>query len=280
MMMTTNQIHINFRRIREISAKAVRRTAIFMGLGINAANDPDFKQYELAKITGMQFVLPNTDEEILANFKKEFGVWIVACGLRELIETFSVFLDEVNMACLLIGVSCKQISEKESEACNKKFHRDGLRDKFISLQDHFGIRSIQRDSLISINQARNCLTHRRGIVGVKDCDDGEKELVVRWMGVDIYIETPTGEILLWQPFPVEEVSLPEGGDVKLKFPERIKIFPLHTRITFSPRELQEICISILGTTDQIIKSAENYAKENGVIPIIPDDPALTKDEEP
>ena len=45
-----SEIHIGYPTIQEIAAKGVRRTAVFMGLGLNAALDPNFKAYKLTQI--------------------------------------------------------------------------------------------------------------------------------------------------------------------------------------------------------------------------------------
>jgi hypothetical protein len=258
-----NQIHINFPNIQEIAMKGVRRTAVFMGLGVNAANDPDFKQYELTKLTEIQFIPPNVDENTLTNFKTEFGRWVVGCGLRELIETFSVFLDRVYFACLLIGASCNQIPHDKVESRNKKFQRDGLRDKLDTLRNNFGVGTSHSGFLLSINQARNCVTHRRGIVGPEDCSSGS-ELVVKWEGIDIYAETPDGKVISLQPVPEGGVHLPEGGHVKVKISERSRVFAMKSVVSFSPRELAEICHFVLRMTGDVIQSAETYAKNSGV----------------
>jgi len=257
------QTHINFQAIQEIAVTGVRRTAVFMGLGLNAANDPDFKQYELTNLTQIQIIPPDADEKTLSHFKTEFGHWIVANGLRELIETFSVFLDEVHSACLQIGVSCNQIPADEFESRDRKFRHGGLHEKLTYLQDHFGIGTKHQDSLISINQARHCLTHRRGVVGKEDCSDG-KELIVKWLGFDIYAEIPTGETISLQPVPEGGVFLPDGGQIMLKGSERIMAFPLHNLVTFSPRDLAEICNLVLSATTEIIVSAQTYATNNGI----------------
>lgn len=59
--MTINHVHIDLPAISNIVDKGVRRTAVFMGLGINAANNPDFKQYELAKFTDIEFIEPGCE---------------------------------------------------------------------------------------------------------------------------------------------------------------------------------------------------------------------------
>jgi len=258
-----NQINIDLRAIKNIAVKGVRRTAIFMGLGINASNDPDFKQYELVKFTSLEFIEPISDEKTLTHFKTEFERWIIANGLRELIETFCVFLDEIHLVCLLVTISSGQISKDQFQSQNTKFRHFGLKDKLKHLNDDFGVATGQSDYLMSINQARHCLTHRRGIVGSEDCFN-EKELIVRWNGIDTYAETPSGERISLFPIPAEGVILTEGSKVMVAFPERAKIFPILSLVTFSPRDLAEICHFTLNQTNEAIRSIEEYMRKSGV----------------
>jgi hypothetical protein len=269
-----NQININLPAIKNIAIMGVRRTAVFMGLGINAANNPDFRQYELAKITSLEFIEPISDEKILTDFKTEFGRWVVGNGLRELIETFCIFLDEIHLVCLLMATSTEQISKDQFQTQNVKFRNYGLKGKLAHLNDDFNVTIGQSDYLMSINQARHCLTHRRGIVGTEDCFNG-KELIVRWKGIDTYAETPSGERISLLPVPEGGVILSEGSKIMAAFPERTKIFPLGSLVTFSPRELAEICHFTLNQTNEVICAIEEYARNSG-IPVIK--PEATRNE--
>lgn len=257
------KININLPAIKNIAIKGVRRTAVFMGLGINAANNPDFKQYELTQITNFEFIEPISDEKTLNNFKTEFGRWIVINGLRELIETFCVFLDEIHLACLFVALTIGQIPKDRFQSQNMKFRHYGLNDKFTHLNNDFNVSIKLSDYLVSINQARHCLTHRRGIVGIEDCLN-RKELIVRWKGIDIYAETPSGEKISLLPLPEERPILIKGSEVKLEFQEHSKIFPLKSIVTFSPRDLAEICNFTLMQINEINRSTLEYAKNSGI----------------
>ena len=258
-----NQININLPFIQNIAILGVRRTAVFMGLGINAASNPDFKQYELAKITGLEFIEPISNEKTLTEFKTEFGRWSIGNGLRELIETFCVFLDEIHLVCLWIAITNKLISKEQFQKKNAKFRHYGLKDKISCLNDDFGVTIISSEYLLSINQARHCLTHRRGIVSGDDCLN-EKELIVRWKGIDLYAETPSGERILLFPMPEGGVILPEGGKIVATFPDRTMTFLLGALVNFSPRDLAEICQFTLTQTNEVIRAIEEYARNQGI----------------
>jgi hypothetical protein len=262
--MGVNQININLPAIKNIAVKGVRRTAVFMGLGINTANNPDFKQYKLADITGLEFIEPISDEKTLTHFKTEFGRWVVGNGLRELIETFCVFLDEIHMVCLLIASNPNKIPLDDIRKRNSKYRHLTFKNKLERLDSDFGTSKVQSpDFLLSINQARNCLTHRRGMVGIEDCLENQ-QLDVKWIGIDVFAETPSGERTALFPMPKEGVLLPKGGKVIGINQERVKTFPINSIVEFTPRDLSEICLFILNQTNEVVRAVQEYAKNNGI----------------
>jgi hypothetical protein len=74
-----------------------------LGLGVNSARDPKFSDYELTKIAQIQLVSAKADPQVVSGYKNVFGEWIIACGLRELTETFAIFLDGVHRSCLIMA---------------------------------------------------------------------------------------------------------------------------------------------------------------------------------
>jgi len=193
-MIDPTQFNIDFNKIRETSYKGVRRTEAFLGLGLNAANDPSFRNYELIDISPIHLVPSNVLEETIDHFKTEFGRWIVACGLRELIETFALFLDHTHNACLVMASHKKQITFDDATVWQPAFHYKGIKDKLDTFESRFDVKTNHPEHINRVQRVRNCLTHRHGIVGKQDCDDGD-ELILKWIGFDIFIETPTGKTI-------------------------------------------------------------------------------------
>jgi hypothetical protein len=50
----TQLINLDLDKLLDIALKGVRRAAVFMGLGVNAAIDPDFRSYQLSALTNIQ----------------------------------------------------------------------------------------------------------------------------------------------------------------------------------------------------------------------------------
>jgi general stress protein CsbA len=260
---------LDFDKIREIGLKGVRRAAVFMGLGLNAASDPNFKSYQLHTLQSVdsqgvdvEFIPSNVDDHTLLHFKTEFGTWILGNGLREVIENFAVFLDGIHHACLSMACSKKRLQPKDAEKRDRSFRFKGVEDKLRDLKAKFNIEPPHSDYIASINQARNCLTHRLGRVGLDDCKDG-RFFEVRWTGMDVQIQFQSGNTR-----PLKEmlnVKLPEPGRVQVRFAERTKSFPVGSVVTFSKIELSEICNFVLTSINAVASAALQYAKSIGVV---------------
>lgn len=61
----------------------------------------------------------------------------------------------------------------------KKFHSNKFPNKLKLIENKLGLESAL-DSLVQMNKIRNCLEHRQGIVGEKDCDSRKDYMSVTW----------------------------------------------------------------------------------------------------
>lgn len=209
----------------------------------------------------MELIPSNVNDETLTHFKGEFGIWVIANGLREVIESFAVFLDGVHHACQWIALKNQQLQPADAERRDKSFRRKGIKDKLDDLEMRFGIKSNHTQYLVSISQARNCLTHRLGRVGVEDCQEGEG-LEVKWLGMEFQIELESGKVLTADE--AFGMVLPEPGTFQLKFVERCKRFPVGSFARFEMEELAEICNFMLDSIRAVTTSAIEYAKSAGI----------------
>lgn len=262
--MERHQINVDLDKILDVAHRGVRRASVFMGLGVNAALDAEFKEYQLTRITKLQLVPDTVDSETIGHFKEEFKTWVEGNGLRELIETFSVFLDRIYDAALLIDISKDKVNMAALAAKQDSFNREGFPNKLKILRSKFSVGPKHADYIVSINKARNCLTHRRGIVGKEDVDESDK-LRVAWLGMDIFAETPNGERHSLMEIPPEGLLLPDGGTVCVQFIERQRLFDQGTPLHLSTRDLAEICWFFQRESETTKQSVVEHAKANGMI---------------
>lgn len=216
--MNQQKINIDFNQIQEVADKPVRRAAAFMGLGLNAAYDENFKNYQLAPITQIEIIPSNLNNDSISHLKKEFAIWIIAGGLNELIEGFESFLMRIHLILLVINLKKGSMSREEARKERSKFNYRGLKDKLNLMSEKYNLILENASYIESLAYARNCFTHRHGIVGQNDLKNGESELAIQWKGMDVFVSTPEGEEITIIPSKGREsILLKDGGDVKLRF---------------------------------------------------------------
>jgi hypothetical protein len=253
--MVSDRIEINLDKILDVAIRGVRRAAIFMGLGVNAASDTEFTDYQLTHLTKIKIV-PDVAPEVVTHFKDEFKIWIEANGFRELVEAFSKYLDALHQVCLAIS--------KGTVGQQKAFEQQGFPNKLNLLDAGFSVGPKHAEYLKSLNKARNCLTHRRGIVGQEDFTGGNS-LTVLWLGVDLFVETLVGEKHMLNVIPEGGLLLPEGGSVMMQMMERERTFDFGSQVKFSTLDLAEICWFFDREARSALASAVEFAKKSGVI---------------
>lgn len=257
------RFHVDLDKILDVALRGVRRASVFMGLGINAALNPNVKEYQLTKITKLQLMPEAKDGEIVSQFKNEFRTWVEGNGLRELIETFAIFLDRIHDACIVFRASRDKVDIAPLREKHHLFHREGFPKKLNILRTSFSVGPKYPDYLLSLNRARNCLTHRRGIVANADINVPEA-LRVAWLGMDIFVETPSGERHSLMDIPPEGLLVREGGTACLQFVERERLFDLESIVRLSTRDLGGDLLVLYerGTNDD--RDTIEYAKACGV----------------
>lgn len=141
----------------------------------------------------------------------------------------------------------------------RRFHRLGLPDKITYLQETYRL-ALDPDlvrHLRSINAARNCLVHRRGIVQGDDLNE-DGALRVSWRRLVFVINGADGER---KCFPGSIVEA--GESVCVSNRDVSKVFPLGTAISFSVQEFADVCWSLFLFGNSTTKLIEDWARAHG-----------------
>lgn len=257
------RVTIDVSKIQDIALLGVRRAAVFMGLGINAAQDDRFREYELARIAGIELVPPNVESKTIDHFKAEFQLWIIESGFRELLERFALFLDSINHHSLLLATNHNRIFPEDAEDLHRKFEYAGVAGKLKLLEETFGMSFKHAHYLETLAKARNCLTHRLGIIGEKDCNTGN-HFELRWRSFDLLADIPNQDEPLCLTLPIKEpVYLRDGATIKMQFVDRTRQFAKGEKFTVSAKDLVEICHFAIIASHDVITAVTDYAKSIG-----------------
>lgn len=247
-MSETAKHTINLDRIVDIAHVGVRRAAIFMGLGLNAAARADFNDYELHKLPmvpgqtapPIDLIPSGLPLERVAEFKGEFATWITGCGMRELMEHYALMLDHINKAALLVWQTKGKLGDIDPVKATERFTlRLGTTDKLEMLRKRFGIAINEEPSVVQLHDGRNCLTHDIGIVKPTRCgEDGH--MLLTWRAMDLLVSEDGGEtrtLVSTYGHRIEKEST-----VLLRWSTRERRFAAGTKMVLSQQDLWEICM--------------------------------------
>lgn len=255
---------LDYAPTREIVYIACRRAAAFMGFGLNAARNDTLTDFTLSREYSLHWFPDDLSTETIAEYKREFEGWIVAGGLRELIEGFSVFLDRLYELTLIASCNGQQLgSDFHSRIAAVK--NKGLPGKQLAFREEFAISSELAPFLKTLHEARNCLSHERGVV-TPAYFNTESALEVRWRAFELFIKKEDGEetvLTLRQDAPPVG-PFDQSANVLMRQLVRTRTFAAGELMRFSFQDLAEICIFIYLAADSFFMPAVEFAKQHGV----------------
>jgi hypothetical protein len=270
-----NQIeyNINLSQLENFALVGIRRTAIFMGLGLNAARREDFKDYELSKIpipdgtnhTPTVLVPPGANDNTIKEFKQHFAEWVVAAGLAEVLEHYGLFLTVIHQHALTIfkvrGLG-KDIGD--FGLAQQRFHENpGIKSKLDTLAQRFGIATVHADWICQLYRLRNAITHNFRTIGDKQLDQAG-ELVVRWHAIEMFAEGTESK----KRIPMRErlgKVLPEEIKVITQRVVREHRFKAGDRVQLDRMQIEEICLFFyVWCIPSVRDSFVSFSKNHGV----------------
>jgi hypothetical protein len=265
---TTHQLHfhINLGALLSQLHNTIQRTIYLAALGLNAP----------PRLTQEDLQLPGTSISLsfgglawpIEEAREGFTQWILGNSLRDAAEAISGFLEETRTVLAMWQLGIRNRSEvitgadwhEATVSQRRRFHRLGLPDKIKNLQETY---SLVLDSdlvrhLLSINAARNCLVHRRGIVQEQDINE-DGAMRVSWRRLALVIRSADGER---EGFVGVIVNV--GESVCVSNRDESKPFPLGTAISFSVQEFADVCWSLVLFGTSTTKLIEDWASERGI----------------
>jgi hypothetical protein len=264
MSSSPNQYHIDLDQLAEILNVGIRRSVVFLGLGVNAAQDDRMSDYSLSKQSMLRIAPEGLPRETVVDYKRHFEDWNVNNALRDLIESFDVFLDSMHLICLRLNLISRSLAAADFAKARSKFEHKGCDEKLTDLMTRYNIGTSKSDYFTAIKQVRNCITHRRGIVGTKDVgQDGKLHLT--WWRMRLFLKGESGqEVDMEYPFPEHGYTLEEAGHVCLQVRDRQRELSLGEAVKFTAAEVLEICHLAQVASGELISSLIGYLKGQGV----------------
>ncbi len=246
--METVTYPIDLNQIAELGHVGIRRTAIFMGLGLNAAHDPSFKNYKLVNLQNDPDrlsieLIGDVNEARVEVFKGAFADWIIVCGLRELLEHYGLLLARIHHDAMLVLQSkghLQHMTADPNAMQRSHFENPGIAAKLQELRSRFKISTEYEEHIIQLYKLRNTLDHNFKTVHGKRLD-AEGKLIVRWLAFEAFgvTETTSRKRLLRE---MRETADNEGTLIMGRWATREKIYNRGDVVDVSRYDLLEICL--------------------------------------
>jgi hypothetical protein len=190
----------------------------------------------------IDFFPPDLPDDRIDTFKQEFSVWIAGAGLREMLEHFALYLDNLHNYCLLIQQVKGKLGQRDPEKEQRSFNRNGsISEKLRLLSDRFSASPQESKSISQLYTARNCLTHDLGIVMAKHCDlNGVFTLT--WTAFDaLAIGEESGNESLLADLITSAEPTKEETRIELRTVKRSRELRPGDKLRFSQQDLWELC---------------------------------------
>jgi len=192
--------------------------------------------------------------------RQEFRSWVLANGFRDMVDSLGQSLEYVRQICFFWSRPGKVAltnddrllfepkftpEEWHTKIVQKTslFDRLTLLGKFKHLENTYRLDlPASKDAILSLIAARNCLTHRRGIVGLADLrNPSEKGLTIQILKIEFMACGPMGD----RKVENQPIVLNAGETFAYRVAASERHFPLGERITFSSAEYIDACSTFL-----------------------------------
>ncbi|MEQ8640447.1 MAG: hypothetical protein RIE31_07575 [Alphaproteobacteria bacterium] len=246
----------------------VTRAAMLMAYGWNCSIEASEADFHLDGFIQLINAPRDPTPTQMDAFRDDYRAWIIGNGFRELVAALEPLLDFVHMVIAYADARMKNKRSRDANQACDKFERHGLALKFDQLRRRHGIDTRLSDHFETLTQARNCLTHRGGIVTDKDCNTGDG-LRITWLGFDSSITEGGGRehvLTLDSKGPIDSSKF-EGEDnpkLNIEWVNREALFRPGRRIYLPPRTLQEICHMGSLVCAELNRHAINWFLDHGV----------------
>lgn len=260
---------INLRGVVAGLHQALQRAIDLVAFGLHAAGgatDPGPTVHGSMKIPGVIANLTPARDAAMSfdTARDEFKRWVLACGLRDAVEGVSQTLEEARKVGVVVSFGGEMTGADWNERVvgeSARFDRRPLPDKINFLAALCGpsVMPAALEKVKTINKARNCLVHRQGIVGNRDCNASDG-LLVEWTKLDLVVPTAGGdEVVTALPF-----TLKAGERLSMRNSLRQKLFRLGDTVSFTAQEFSYICWTLFQFGQQLVLNLQELMNAKGL----------------
>lgn len=268
-----NHIAINLDALLNELGSALQLNLTLYSVAMHARLDhlEELPRFQVDNV-GFQYsqVLEWTPEEALTKHRQ----WALKNAMRDAVEGAVNFIESAYFVLSIWKIAGAGAGDGREfsvpvedwrlaiEVAPSKFNRCTLPDKFKMLADDHGVAvdPVLEAQFRSINQLRNCLVHRGGIVGAKDVDTGSEVFEVRWRTMELLIDEGDG----LAPLEFGKV-FEKGGDLCVRITDKSRAFRLGETIEISETEFAGMMFGMFAFGTDVVQKLSAVGVALGMV---------------
>ncbi|MFN8383549.1 MAG: hypothetical protein U0V02_16510 [Anaerolineales bacterium] len=257
-------IKINLVGITDRMQRVLRDAMNIVAIGLNAKKDIAAETLAIPGVT-MQHQFAASQSWSIEEARDAWELWVIRNGFRDIAEELSSLLEEVQTVLAYWKIRLLQDSKSlRGEDWNEivvrrsqQFHRRTLPQKleFLEQKYSFTLDLILIHQAMTINAARNCLTHRGGIVTQIDVDTSGK-FVLEWSALVLLAKIDGQE---------KEINVPyyakAGTEILVGIRGKSKSFEIGQMVSVNTEEFTQVCWTLFKLATSCAQRLEAYGKE-------------------
>ena len=250
--MSDSSVDLNL--LYKTALAGIHRAYVFMRFGVQGVSVIDFEDTALPGRNQILIVPEPIPQDMLNGYLTQFRAWVIGNGLRELVETYCQFLDEVYAHGLTA------LSSPDFPRLQKTFEQASLREKVRRLREEMNIEGGCSHHFENFSAARNALTHGAGTVRRRDYTDGDA-LAITWQGIEAYFLGDDGNRYRVGDEP-QGMQLREP--IESIIVDRERRWKLGQRVILSATDLVEICFMTNYDSINILNALREFGLRHNV----------------
>lgn len=259
-------ITLKLSRLSALADAAVNRAAAFLAIGLRAAEGATPTSLALSQHSAIQILPDPLPDDAARAILGEWQAWITGAALRELDESFSLFLERAFEAIILIESHGGTLSSDRRRELSKLHGDTNTRSRLEKVLSRIELPLDPVRHFSTISSVRNLLTHNAGVVRSRDCQT-DNTFTITWIGMDVIVSLveDSSELLRYSGNgPMTPLTVPKDSEVALQFVERKRAFSVGEAAHLSPHDLHEICYMFRRTAQRIVTGIAAFGIWNGV----------------
>lgn len=250
----TVQFSYNPNKMLEVVKLGTRRAAAFVAVAKRAWAAEPIRSLEIDAPFTYKIFPDEVSAELSDQVKSNFRSWTTGNALLEIERHVSLFLDSVYRNLVILSYHNKILVNSIDERF-RRFEQKNVERKILIVLEEFGHEFRILPHVSGWVNARNCLAHRAGLVGPRDCSDGEEFLQISWRRMEV--------LLNHEPIPHGQVRgtyVQAGASLGMRLGTTEKRIAVGKMIELSEAEILEICMTVDVLSENFIKVIDDAVR--------------------